>query len=61
LGKEIPKTPFAKFPHDFILRLWFKKIAKNKIKYHHARGALLFIDIKYAQNTLRNFSKYFKE
>jgi hypothetical protein len=59
LGKEIPETPFAKFAHDFVLRLWFKKIAKNKIKYHRTESALLFIKIKYAQNTLRNFSKYF--
>ncbi len=51
--------PFAKFAHDFVLRLWFKKIAKNQIKYHCTRGALLFTNIKYAQNTLRKFSKYF--
>jgi hypothetical protein len=59
LRKKIPEMPFAKFAHDFVLRLWFKKIAKNQIKYHCTRGALLFTNIKYAQNTLRKFSKYF--
>jgi hypothetical protein len=48
LGKKnIPKTPFVKFAHDFVLRQWwFKKFAKNKINYHHTGGAVLFINIR---------------
>ncbi len=45
-GKKIPKTPFVKFAHDFVLRQWFKKFAKNKINYHHTGGAVLFINIR---------------
>jgi hypothetical protein len=59
--KKIPKTPFVKFAHDFVLRQWFQKFAKNKINYHHTGGAILFINIRYPWNTLRNFSEYFTE
>jgi hypothetical protein len=47
LGKKIPKTPFVKFAHDFVLRRLFKKFAKNKIKYHQTGDAVLFINIRY--------------
>ncbi len=42
LGKEITQTPLTKFAHDFVLRPWFKKIAKNKIKFHRTGRAVLF-------------------
>jgi hypothetical protein len=42
-GKEIPQMPLAKFAHDFVLRPWFKKIAKNKIKFHRTGGSVLFL------------------
>jgi hypothetical protein len=41
-GKEIPQMPLAKFAHDFVLSPWFKKFAKNKIKFHRTGGAVLF-------------------
>jgi hypothetical protein len=42
LGKEIPETPFAKFAQEFVLRPWFKKVVKNKIKSHCTAGAVFF-------------------
>jgi len=55
--KEIPKTPFAKFAHDFVLRLWFKKIAINKIKYHFTGGGLLFYKYKIFSEYTKKFLK----
>ncbi len=46
--------PLAKFAHDCVLRPWFQKIAKNKIKFHRTGGAVLFYKYEI-------FSEYTKE
>ncbi len=53
LVKEIPKTPFAKFAHDFVL----KKNCHNKIKYHCTGGGLFFYKYKIFSEYTKKFLK----
>jgi hypothetical protein len=53
-GKEIPQTPLTKFAHDFVLRPWFKKIAKRR--YNPT-----ILEVLYYFNKYEIFSEYTKE